>query len=79
MAKAKEVVQEQRTINANGATYIISELPQETQELIAIFEVWNKDMILAKQEVFKFEAAIRAVSTEIEGRIANLQKPEDKA
>lgn len=53
----------------DGKEYLISELSPELQKLISFYSQWEAELGDAKVEVFKLEAALRGVTTEIEFRL----------
>jgi hypothetical protein len=77
MAKTKAVIQEsqEQTITFNEKPYVISSLPKELQELIQIHQQWSNDQIKAKLEVFKLDAALRGLISEMETRFSALETP----
>ena len=66
--ETKQAIQEEQTITFNEKPYVISTLPKELQELIQIHQKWSADIIDAKLEVFKLEAATRGLIVEMENR-----------
>ena len=62
------------SITVNGNTYSMTNLPPEIKELIAIYQAWDVELIAQRREVFKLEAALRALSGEIELRFKNLEE-----
>ena len=67
-----EVQQEEPTLFVDGMNFPIKDLPADLQELISIFQQWEVQLKTQKVESFKTEAAIRAVSSEIQTRIKAL-------
>lgn len=67
------------TITIKDQTYQVDDLPQECKDLIAIFQGWERDKLQsvevarrAQIEIFKHEAALKALGAEIETRILAL-------
>ena len=60
------------TITAGDKTYSIASLPEDVQKLISIYQSWEVELQAARTEVFKLEAAIRGLSSELEGRFKQL-------
>jgi predicted nucleic acid-binding Zn-ribbon protein len=56
-------------IVVDGVEYPIKDLPKDIQDLFDMFHEWSVELQAAKRLVFKNEAAIRAISAEIEARI----------
>ena len=56
------------TINVAGKSYPINSLPPEIRDLIAVYQVWENELVVQKREVFKLEGAIRSLSSELETR-----------
>jgi hypothetical protein len=61
-----------RTIQVGDKHLLVKMLPQEVQDLINIHELWVEQLETAKLEVFKLEAALRGLMTEIEVRVSSL-------
>lgn len=59
-------------LSIKGRDYPVHELPQDIQNLITIYQKWQMELEEKKLEVFKQEAAIRGIETEIELRITKL-------
>lgn len=56
------------TVTFNNKTYLIQALPQDVQELIGVHQTWNGELTNQRREVFKLEAAIRGLMSELEIR-----------
>jgi hypothetical protein len=63
------------TITFNGKVYDIASLPGDLQEFISIHQSWNNELVGARREVFKFEAAIRGLLNELELRFKAIDAP----
>lgn len=61
--------QEEVIITVNNKNYPISSLPTEIKDLIAVYQLWENEIVVQRREVFKSEAAMRALSGEIEARL----------
>jgi hypothetical protein len=61
------------SINVNGKSYPIASLPADIRDLIAVYQVWENELLVQRREVFKLEGAIRSVSTELETRFKNVE------
>jgi hypothetical protein len=61
------------SINVNGKSYPITSLPADIRDLIAVYQVWENELLVQRREVFKLEGAIRSVSTELETRFKNIE------
>jgi hypothetical protein len=59
-------------LTVDGNNYPINALPGDVQELIAAYQGWEKELNTQKLEVFKTEAAMRAVSAEIQNRVRQM-------
>jgi hypothetical protein len=54
----------------DGVELAVDELPADVRELITIYERWStEELVKAKIEVFKLEAAVAQISTEIQKRV----------
>lgn len=61
-----------QTLSINGKEHSIQSLPSDIKNLLAIFSKWETELKTAKIEVFKLEAAIKGLSTEIELRVQQI-------
>jgi hypothetical protein len=52
-----------------GKEYAVTDLPADVQNLLGIYAIWEGELKTAKIEVFKLEAAIKGLSSEIEIRL----------
>jgi hypothetical protein len=52
-----------------GKEYPVADLPGDVQNLLGIYAIWEGELKTAKIEVFKLEAAIKGLSSEIEVRL----------
>lgn len=59
-------------LNVDGVNFPISSLPEDIKDLISIYQNWEVELKNQRVEVFKLEAAIRGVSTEIQSRVRAL-------
>lgn len=69
MSSSEIKTEEKPTITFNDKTYILEALPQDVQEFIAIHKLWHDELNQQRREVFKLEAALRGLLTEIDVRI----------
>lgn len=60
------------SLMVDGNNYPISQLPSDVQELINCYQSWERELNEQKLSVFKTEAAMRAVSAEIQNRVRNM-------
>lgn len=60
---------ENLNIVVDGVEHLVKDLPPDIQALFITFQEWTQELVAAKKLVFKNEAAIRAISAEIEARI----------
>lgn len=67
------MVNQQTEIEIDGESFQIAKLPKDIQELIVYHERFNADLLEAKAEVLKCEAAIRGIAAEIEARMQKLK------
>lgn len=63
-----------QTITIDDIQYNTTDLAIDVQELIGIHQVWSTEKDKIKLEDFKLEAAMKAVSEEIQARIRNFEK-----
>lgn len=61
------------TVTVNGKTYQVNALPPELRDMLAVYQLWETELATARREVFKTEAAIRALTGELEGRFKALE------
>jgi hypothetical protein len=57
------------TITIDGKERLVSDLPQDLQNIISIYATWEQKLADAKLQVFFVEAAMRGLTAEIEARI----------
>lgn len=57
------------TITVGDQTFLIADLPPETQRIVNIYRSWEADLDKARIEVFKYEAALRGLTKELEVRV----------
>lgn len=57
-----------------GEKLPLSSLPKDVQDLFEIHMKWEAELATARVEVFKLEAAIRGLGSEIEHRLTELTK-----
>jgi hypothetical protein len=60
---------QQEMLNINGKSYVMSALPPEIHEYVNIYRQWETQHAVEKMAAFKTEAALKAVSTEIQNRL----------
>ena len=72
--EAVEEVAEVPMITVNGKSYPIDNLPGDIKELIGLYQQWEGELLNAKREAFKIEAALKGITVEMELR---LQKYEE--
>lgn len=72
MSDEAQVPQQEPTITFNNKTYLTRALPQDIQELVQIHQEWTGALAVAKRDVFKHEAAIRALLGELEIRFKTI-------
>lgn len=70
------------TLTVNEKVFAIDSLPQEIKDLIGIYKNWEEEKISAQDkvkyaqiEVFKLDAALKALGAEIETRVNNMSEP----
>ena len=73
-----EQVQEQ-LINVNGKAYPMNALPQEIKDLVNVYQVWEAELGNQRREVFKTEAALRALGSELELRFKKIEEDAKEA
>jgi hypothetical protein len=56
------------TVTFNGKSYIIEALDPAMQDMIKIHQQWQQEHEVARREVFKYEAALKGLMTELEVR-----------
>lgn len=66
--QTKEVV-DTPTITVNGKTFDIESLPGDIKELIGLYQLWEGELIEARREAFKIEAALKGLTTELDVRL----------
>jgi len=66
--EATAPVADQPTITFNNKVYQIGALPADVQELIGIHQSWTNELGGQRREVFKLEAALRGLLSELELR-----------
>lgn len=64
------------TLNINGKSYLVSQLPTEVQQLVEMYSTWEVELKPAKMKVFQIEAALKMVLNEINARIAAMESME---
>lgn len=64
-----ETQAEKETFTVNGRVYAADGLPQEVKSLIVCYQKWEIDLDKQRADVFKTEAAMRAVAAEITSRL----------
>ena len=57
------------TITFNGKNYLIESLPSDVQDLINLHTAWDRELLQARHEVFKLEAALRGLLPEMDIRL----------
>lgn len=60
-----------QTLTYNDKEYLVSELSPDTQKLIGFYTLWEADLLAAKAEVFKLEAALRGLIAEMDFVLKN--------
>jgi hypothetical protein len=60
-------------LRMNDKNYPVDSLPQDVKYLLGIYASWESELKTAKVEVFKLEAAIKGISSEIELRIQQFE------
>jgi hypothetical protein len=73
--KVAEAVQPEPTITFNNKTYVAKDLPSDIRELVNIHQKWTVKIGEAREEVFKYEAAIRGLLSELENRFKAFDTP----
>lgn len=56
-------------LEVDGNKYPVNSLPGDIQEMIATYQTWEQELNQQRLDTFKTEAAMRAVSAEIQSRI----------
>lgn len=64
---------DKQTVTIQGKDYVEEDLPLEIRQLISINKTWNKDLVDAKLEVSKVEAALRELAREIVDKITAIE------
>ena len=67
--------QEEPSITYKGATIPLSALPKDITDLLDLHTKWEGELSAARVEVFKLEAAIRGLGSEIDHRLSELTNP----
>jgi hypothetical protein len=61
------------SITVGGKNYLLSTLPHDLNDLIAVYQVWENELTVQRREVFKLEGAIRSITKELETRFNMLE------
>jgi len=59
-------------VSIGNKMYPFDKLPQHAQNLVKVYQGWEEELIKAQIECLKLEAAMRAVSREVEEIITGL-------
>ena len=76
MAKKQPAAQPASTnpaVTFNGKSYELSSLPQDLQDFISIHQTWTGELANSRREVFKIEAALRGLLSEMEIRFKAIE------
>ncbi len=68
--------QTEPSITFRGKNIPIAALPKDITDLLDVHNKWEVELSEARVEVFKLEAAIRGIGSEIEHRLTELIKGE---
>ena len=71
--QSEPVAVEEQFMNLNGKQYPLSQLPPDIRDLINIHQSWEKELVEQRVAVFKTEAAIKALATEVAARTEKLE------
>lgn len=71
--KTPKADKEVPVLTVNGKDYPLDSLPADIKNLIDVYGRWQGELKEAKIEVFKLEAAVRGVESEIELRIRQIE------
>ena len=61
-------------VTVDDQNYPLADLPGDVQELVTIYQRWETALAEQRLEVFKSEAALRGLSTEIQSRVRAFAK-----
>lgn len=64
--------QEIPMVTVDGVNFPIHNLPEDIKELLEVYQGWEAELKTQKVAIFKTEAAIRAVGSEIQTRVRNM-------
>ena len=56
-------------ITVKDKQYLLSSLPEDVKALIAVWQECNQELALQQRQIFKTQAAIKAITLEIEDRV----------
>jgi len=57
--------EQKRTLAVDEVEYVIEELPQTIQNMVAAYDVWSKDRADAQKSFAQMDAAVRQLSSTI--------------
>lgn len=58
--------QQPREVYVDDVAYVVAELPQQIQNLIATYDVWVQDRAKAQKEALQLDSAVRFLATQIQ-------------
>jgi len=70
--------QQKELIRINNVEYEAGDLPQQVLDLLRVYRGWSEDLIEARLEVAKNEAALRDLASEISRAVAEYENSKDK-
>lgn len=68
--------EEIKVLTVDGTTYVVSDLSQNVQRLVQIYNHWRQQQVDARLELSKIDAALRSLSNEI---VLAMQKEQEEA
>jgi len=69
--------EEIKVLTIDGNTYVVSELPDNVQRLVQVYNQWRQEQVEPRVTVMKLDLALRALSVDIVNALRESQEKDN--